>query len=428
MILKGSQRSGARQLSAHLMNGRDNEHVDLHELRGFAGTNLDDALQEAHAVSRGTRCKQFLFSLSLNPPRDASVSTQQFLDALDKIETTLGLSDQPRAVVFHEKNGRRHAHAVWSRIDTGQMRAINLPHYKLKLRDLSRDLFLEHGWTLPKGLVDKRERDPLSFTHEEWQQASRKKLAPAIVKSMFQNAWASTSGRHDFQQALEAQGFFVARGDRRSVVALDVHGEVYALSKWTGQKAKAVKERLGDLSTLRSVSETRELLAARMAKAIEGFAHEVNADLNRKEKAIGLRRDWMVEKHRGERETLKKRQEERWKVEEITRSERLPRGLKIVWSWLKGEYRTIRRQNERETDQAKRRDQIEQDRLSDHHRKEFRSIGQELEQARQTHTQKAFALQSDLARFMQLGAGWARSSEHTMQNSTERTSVPALTR
>lgn len=31
---------------------------------------------------------------------------------------------QPRAVVFHEKENRRHCHVVWSRIDTEAMKAI----------------------------------------------------------------------------------------------------------------------------------------------------------------------------------------------------------------------------------------------------------------------------------------------------------------
>src|SRR5690606_33512002 len=93
--------------------------------------------------------------------------------AIDAIEHKLGLSGQPRAIVFHEKDGRRHAHAVWSRIDAEQMKAINLPHYKLKLRDVSKQLFLEHGWQLPRGFVSGRERDPASFTHAEWEQAKR---------------------------------------------------------------------------------------------------------------------------------------------------------------------------------------------------------------------------------------------------------------
>ena len=43
------------------------------------------------------------------------------------------------------------------------MRAINISHYKLRLRDVSRELFREHGWEMPKGLLDWRERDPLRY-------------------------------------------------------------------------------------------------------------------------------------------------------------------------------------------------------------------------------------------------------------------------
>ena len=65
MILKGSQRGGGADLAAHLMRTDDNEHVCLHELRGFAADNLRGAFKEAEAISRGTKCRQYLFSLSL---------------------------------------------------------------------------------------------------------------------------------------------------------------------------------------------------------------------------------------------------------------------------------------------------------------------------------------------------------------------------
>jgi hypothetical protein len=42
MILKGSQRSGAGQLARHLLKS-ENEHVELHELRGFMADELPDS-------------------------------------------------------------------------------------------------------------------------------------------------------------------------------------------------------------------------------------------------------------------------------------------------------------------------------------------------------------------------------------------------
>ncbi len=69
MILKGSQRGGARQLAAHLLKVEENEHVEVYDISGFVSEDLDGALREIYAISQGTRCKQFMFPLSLNPPQ-----------------------------------------------------------------------------------------------------------------------------------------------------------------------------------------------------------------------------------------------------------------------------------------------------------------------------------------------------------------------
>lgn len=65
--MKGSQRAGATQLAIHLLKD-ENEHVEIHEISGFVSDNPMGALKEAQAISKGTKCHQFLFSLSLSPP------------------------------------------------------------------------------------------------------------------------------------------------------------------------------------------------------------------------------------------------------------------------------------------------------------------------------------------------------------------------
>jgi len=84
-----------------------------------------------------------MFSVSVNPPQNETALPEYFENALARIEEKLGLSGQSRVVVFHEKEGRRHAHCIWSRIDAQEMKAINLPHYKRKLNEISKKLFLE---------------------------------------------------------------------------------------------------------------------------------------------------------------------------------------------------------------------------------------------------------------------------------------------
>ena len=90
MILKGSQRSGAKQLGLHLLKTEENEHVELHDIRGFMSEDVVGALREAEAVSKGTKCKQFLFSVSLNPPENKNVRIETFEQAVAAIEKSKG--------------------------------------------------------------------------------------------------------------------------------------------------------------------------------------------------------------------------------------------------------------------------------------------------------------------------------------------------
>jgi hypothetical protein len=81
------------------------------------------------------------------------------------------LTDQPRVIVFHEKEGRRHAHCVWSRIDADNMKAINLPHYN----DISKQLYLQHSWTLPQGFIDQQYRTHLTLAEKNGSKPSASK-------------------------------------------------------------------------------------------------------------------------------------------------------------------------------------------------------------------------------------------------------------
>ncbi|WP_195820671.1 hypothetical protein [Roseobacter sp. MH60115] len=113
MILKGNIRGSGTELARHLMNARDNEHVELHDLRGFVSDDLHGAMQEGEAVARGTRSTKPFFSLSLNPPENEDVPIEAFETAIGQIEIQLGLENQPRAIVFHEKEGRRQGMRIF---------------------------------------------------------------------------------------------------------------------------------------------------------------------------------------------------------------------------------------------------------------------------------------------------------------------------
>lgn len=66
--------------------------------------DVSGAMKEAEALVKGTRCKQDLFSVSLNPPENEDVPAEVFEGAIASIEEIMGLTDQPRIVIFHEKD------------------------------------------------------------------------------------------------------------------------------------------------------------------------------------------------------------------------------------------------------------------------------------------------------------------------------------
>ena len=402
MILKGSQRSGGSQLALHLLKTDENEHVEVHEVSGFMSDTPMEAFNEAYAISRGTKCKQFLFSLSLSPPEKESVPVEVFEKAIADIENKLGLSGQPRVVVFHEKEGRRHAHCVWSRIDVKEMKAVHMSHFKLKLRDISRELYLEHGWQMPRGLVNSKERNPLNFTQAEWQQAKRIKQDPRAIKEAFQDCWAISDSRTAFTNALEERGYYLAKGDRRGFIAVDWRGEIYAISRWVGVKVKDVKAKLGSPDDLPSVEDIHQQLAEKFADKLQHFVAEATSSHEKTESRLKKKRQTLASHHRQEREHLKRKLASRRQQETQTRSFKLPTSLKALWFRVTGKYRIIKKQNEIEAKQCKLRDQAELQKLIDQQLPERRHLQHEFLLLRHQHGIQIKKLNRDMGEYLKL--------------------------
>ncbi|MBA3756240.1 MAG: relaxase [Nitrosomonas sp.] len=362
MILVGNQRGGAKDLASHLLK-QENEHVEVHEVRGFASQNLMAALNEAHAISRATRCKQFLFSLSLNPPKDQNVSTETFEQTIDRVEEKLGLTDQPRTIVFHEKNGRRHCHAVWSRIKVNEMKAVQLSFTKQKLTELSRELYLEHGWTMPHGLKQAHARDPQNFTLAEWQQAKRIGKDPKQIKAVFQECWSLSQNQSAFANALKEHGYVLARGDRRGFVAMDHRGEVFAVSKWVGIKTKEVRERLTDEATLPSVDEATIRIAKDMTVRLETLSQEQKSAFDARRAELEEKRQLLVHQHQFERKKLHDAQQSYWQHKQQEWRSNFNTGFRGLFDRLTGRRHKIEERNEQDAWNVEMRQQQERDAL-----------------------------------------------------------------
>ncbi|ODS22384.1 hypothetical protein AB835_14450 [Candidatus Endobugula sertula] len=363
MIIKASQRGGTAKLAAHLLNEQDNEHVEVYEVSGFMSHHLRGAMDETYAISKGTRCKQPVFSVSLSPPQQENVTITTYEDATKRIEEAMKLQGQPRVIVFHEKEGRRHAHVVWSRIDAQQMKAINLPYFKNRMTEVSKSLYLDYGWELPKGFINREMRNPLNFTREQWQQAKRLNEDARLIKAALNDSWTNTKTLQAFKTSLEKRGFYLARGDRRSYVVVDWRGEVLSLSRWLNTNKKELKTKLGDHKTLPSVDEVTTNIDQKRATQTKTLIQNIKTHYHYALKPIIQRKEAQKTEHQQERKALKQAQLQR-KQEQIQEHQaRLRKGVLGLWDRLTGRHSKTRKQNEQEAQASKHRDQEEYDQL-----------------------------------------------------------------
>jgi len=400
MIFYASQRGRSAELAAHLLNGDQNDHVTVHDIRGFVGNNITDALREAYAMSRGTRCKQFLFSVSLNPPETADVSVEDFEAAIEMIELRLNLTTMPRIVVFHEKNGRRHCHAVWSRIDTEKLVAVRMAHFKIKLMEVSRLLFLRHGWKMPKGMQIGQKKDPFNLTRQEYRQAVRLAEDPQALKGMFKAAWEQSDSKESFARALQENGFLLARGDKRGYVALDVKGGIYSLTRWIDIGTRDLKARLGKPETLPHVTQARDYLASRMTENLNRFIAEAKTKAAEKRTPLVQELKTIVHHQRQNRRELLELQQARWTEETKQRSQRIYTGVSGIWQRVTGEYQKVRLRNETEAKKSHERDAKELHGLIRSQMLERQGLQKTVKFYKAQHNTEVFRLRQEIARYI----------------------------
>lgn len=277
------------------------------------------------------------------------------------------------------------------------MKAINLPFFKQRLNELARELYLEHEWTLPDGLRRDGGKSPLNFTLAEWQQAKRLNLDPREIRQSFIEAWQQSDDAKSFDAALRERGYFLAKGDRRGFVALDVQGEVFAISRWTNLRTKEVRDKLGDPENLRPLDEVRQHVKGLVSDKMLGFIKDVDQRHDDELGPLNGQRKTMIETHRKERETVRAKQEERWQQEQRERSQRYNKGLRGLWDRLTGTASNVRSQNEREAMQCLIRDRDQRDDLVREQMAERRELQKQIEAVRRRHAMNRRLLAREMA-------------------------------
>lgn len=249
MIPFASQRGAGRDLAIHLMNAEDNEYVELADLRGAVADDLPGAFAEWEAQASATKCRNYLYSLSVNPdPAQGPMSRSLYDDYIARVEAALGLEGQGRALVFHIKEdrngqGREHCHVVWSRIDNQECKAIHMAFDHDKLMTVTRQFARDHGIELAPGYHKLEERKRQTYRQlslYDRVQEGRTGLSREERTEVITELWKQRDDPASFVAALDYHGYILANG-KRPYVLVDLYGETNSLPKLIDDKAANTK-------------------------------------------------------------------------------------------------------------------------------------------------------------------------------------------
>lgn len=354
MILKGNQRGGGQQLAAHLMNSFDNERVDIADMRGCIADDLSGAFAEWTAQGSATKIqKKYFYSLSANPDQSQGhLTREQYFDLIERTERSLKLVGQPRAVVFHEKRDidgvlREHCHVVWSRVDTRRekVKAVAIEYDRERLRSVAREFARDHGLELPDGMKKDGRRNRFDNRAKqenlaERQQKERTGIPKAERMADITRCWKETGNGAAFINALAARGYYIARGDRRAYVVVDLHGEVHSLARQIeGVRTKQLKERLAshppdklpDIEAARAwAKKERERLQkdqVREPSEVEKRRSALNLHQQQRRADLDQMRINLIGRHMTERDSLKAAQQAQNTGIVSARLQKQPKGI-----------------------------------------------------------------------------------------------------
>ena len=228
MVIRGNTRGNGRQLARYLLTLRDNESIhilDVDNRTGNAATSeyLDDVLTSMSLMAELTKSQKGLYHAQINPAYSEDKRMDWF-KAADILGKELGLEDQRRVIVLHEKKGRTHAHVVWERYDheTG----------KIKTDSFSR-------------LAQDRARKDMEIEFGHKQTPHRNRHRPELKASLTQ-LWHQTGTGAQFLHACKNNGYMIAQGvGRNPFMVVDENGRSYDLVRQLKEvRLKDVRQRL----------------------------------------------------------------------------------------------------------------------------------------------------------------------------------------
>ena len=247
MIAKGNLHAHGGKLAAYLQTGKDGERAEVIEARGFLDEDLREGFRQVQVMaSQVTKCEKPFFHAYVRLPEGEGIERETWLKIADRMEAELGFKGQPRAVAFHvAPDGDRHLHVAWSRVDFDREKAIDPGLFKLKLKNLCRDMEVDYG--LQQVANDRGPEQPKAAKRPEFEEARRHRVEIDATRQVIRDCYSRTQDGPEFRAALAAEGLHLAQGDRRDFVVLDEAGGKHALGKpLCGDAAAVIRQKLGE--------------------------------------------------------------------------------------------------------------------------------------------------------------------------------------
>jgi len=265
VVIKGRARGGPAALATHLERRDTNERVHVRELEGVTARDVRGALREMDCMGSGAASVRTLYHAAINTAPGERLTDEQKRRAIERLEKELRFEGQPRIVVEHLKKDREHIHVVFLRIDTDRMVAIPDSHNYRKHEIVARDLEREFGHQHVQGAHigrDDGQRPHRTPGHDEMQQAERTGMSPQEATQRVTGLWNQADSGKAFAAAIAADGWVLAKGDRRDFVLVDGAGETHSLARRIdGVRAAEIRQRMSDIgaASLPSIADARAM-------------------------------------------------------------------------------------------------------------------------------------------------------------------------
>lgn len=252
---KGPLRSAERVEFTQTLNLPTDDPERAIAMMIWTATHQDELKVQAGGKNTGRKLEHPVYAYSLSWHPEEQPDKEHMLRAgIDSLKA-LGMDKHQTLIVCHNDEPHPHIHLIVNRVHPVTGKAASLSNDRLKLSRWAEAYEKERG----KIYCDKRVEH-----NQKREQGEFVKAWDDPLTALYRQA---KSGR-DFAEALEKEGYLLAKGDRRDFVIVDEYGKVRNPAKLIeGASAQNIRDKLADID-LRQLPSVKEAIARQEKEAL----------------------------------------------------------------------------------------------------------------------------------------------------------------